>query len=165
VTIASNDDFTKQIAPVVAPHMVNIDLLLNQLHRLESAVVGTSQQSGATNGPGMRVEESVSLLQGLFQQGMKMMMVVGKENNNNDDDGKTSHLHNNNSSSSSSNNNRHGSNNNSGGSHTKYYDPRVEELPLDESDDPVYSTAAAAASMDTSTNGLRFRQKPSDNAR
>ena len=155
MTIASNDDFTKQIAPVVAPHMVNIDLLLNQLHRLESAVVGTSQQQPrATNGSGMRVEESVSLLQGLFQQGMKMMMAVGKENNNDGD--KTSHLHNNNSS----------SNSNSGGSHTNHYDPRVEELPLDASDESVYSTAAAAsASMDTSTSGLRFRQKPSDDAR
>jgi hypothetical protein len=110
----------------------------------------------------MRVEESVSLLQGLFQQGMKMMMMaVGKENNNDGD--KTSHLHNNNSSSNSYN--RHGNSNNNGGSYTNHYDPRVEELPLDESDDPVYSTAAAAASMDTSTNGLRFRQKPSDNAR
>lgn len=70
VAVASNDEFTKQAAPVIAPHMVNLDLMLGQLQRLEGAVVG---EGGQGRSAAARLDESVGLLQGLFQQGMKLV--------------------------------------------------------------------------------------------
>ena len=159
VAVASNDEFTKQAAPVIAPHMANLDLMMNQLHRLEVAVMGGSNKQARSTG--FRVDESVSLLQGLFQQGMKM---IGKESNNNDR------------SSSSSGGGRtmqHQQRRERGGeggerrAHMNHSDPRVEELDDTFNDelyvsDHTYSTAATATGDDTSTTGLRFRQKPSD---
>lgn len=136
VLVASNDEFTKQAAPVIAPHMVNIDLMLGQLHRLEGAVVGGggSAQNGSSSA--MRIEESMNLLQGLFQQGMKL---IGKDNSNN-------------------NNASYTSGSRQSGSNLGHTDSRVEEL--DENDESIYSTRNSDP-VDFSTNGLRFRSKSS----
>lgn len=50
VVLASSDELTKSIAPVVAPHLANVDMLFNRLQQIESVTMQTLNKTTAPFG-------------------------------------------------------------------------------------------------------------------